>query len=226
MVSGTMTIMGLYQWDNTLFELLNLPEGMDKNVLVNMILSELSGLEVLYPNPTVMKNLICLWSASSQYTWETLYKTTVQDYDPIANYDRTETRSLASMASGSSADGGPDTNTNTHTGTDTTTTSGTQTTAVAGFDNSAQAPYTDKDRETASGSSATTFGDTQTNTTQYGHTNSNTYNKSDSETIRAKGNIGVTTTQQMLEQERQIALFNIYDKIVQDFKERYCILVY
>ena len=201
-----MSIMGLYQWDNTIFDLLNLPEGMDKNVLVNMILSELSELEVLYPNPVVMKNLICLWSASSQYTWKTLYRTTVLEYDPIANYDRTETRSLDSTATGSSEDGG----------TDSVTTNGTQTTAVAGFDNSAQNPYTNKDIETANGTSSTKFG----------HTNSNTYNKNDSETIRAKGNIGVTTTQQMIEQERQTALFNIYDKIVQDFKERYCILVY
>ena len=64
------------------------------------------------------------------------------------------------------------------------------------------------------------------NETTYGHTNSNTYNKDDVETVRARGNIGVTTSQQMIEQERQTALFNIYETIAGEFKKRYCVMVY
>ena len=41
-----------------------------------------------------------------------------------------------------------------------------------------------------------------------------------------KGNIGVTTTQQMIEQERESALYNIYNVIVDSFKKKFCILVY
>lgn len=40
------------------------------------------------------------------------------------------------------------------------------------------------------------------------------------------GNIGVTTTQQMLQSERDIANYNIYMQIVDDFKSEFCILVY
>lgn len=40
------------------------------------------------------------------------------------------------------------------------------------------------------------------------------------------GNIGVTTTQQMISAEREIAVFNIIDFIINDFKERFCLLIY
>lgn len=41
-----------------------------------------------------------------------------------------------------------------------------------------------------------------------------------------KGNIGVTTTQQMIEAEREIVKLNIYQYIIDDFKARFCLLVY
>lgn len=40
------------------------------------------------------------------------------------------------------------------------------------------------------------------------------------------GNIGVTMTQQMITAEREIAVFNIIDFIINDFKERFCLLIY
>lgn len=43
---------------------------------------------------------------------------------------------------------------------------------------------------------------------------------------RIHGNVGVTTTQQMLEEERRIADFNIYDTIAEDFKKDFCVMVY
>ena len=39
------------------------------------------------------------------------------------------------------------------------------------------------------------------------------------------GNIGVTTTQEMIKQEREIIL-NLYNVIIDDFKNRFCILIY
>lgn len=43
---------------------------------------------------------------------------------------------------------------------------------------------------------------------------------------RRGGNIGVTMTQQLIEAEREVDKFNIYDFIVDSFKRRFCILVY
>lgn len=43
---------------------------------------------------------------------------------------------------------------------------------------------------------------------------------------REMGNVGVTMTQQMITAEREIAMFNIIDFIINDFKERFCLLIY
>lgn len=43
---------------------------------------------------------------------------------------------------------------------------------------------------------------------------------------RAWGNIGVTTTQQMIEAERQTVQFSVVDHIVKEFKARFCLGVY
>lgn len=41
-----------------------------------------------------------------------------------------------------------------------------------------------------------------------------------------QGNIGVTTTQQMIREEREIDQFDLTSEIVRSFKKRFCILVY
>lgn len=62
--------------------------------------------------------------------------------------------------------------------------------------------------------------------------NSNTTTGSETGTIGnnltriEQGNIGVTTTQQMIEAERQLVKFNIYDVIIDSFKQRFCLLLY
>lgn len=40
------------------------------------------------------------------------------------------------------------------------------------------------------------------------------------------GNIGVTKTQEMIRDEREIVKFNIYDYIIDSFKHRFCIMLY
>lgn len=45
-------------------------------------------------------------------------------------------------------------------------------------------------------------------------------------TARMYGNNGVTTSQQMIEEERRVVQFNIYDYIITSFQRRFCLLVY
>ena len=44
--------------------------------------------------------------------------------------------------------------------------------------------------------------------------------------LHVHGNIGVMSTQQMIKEQREIVSFNFYDKMIRDFIERFCILVY
>ena len=45
-------------------------------------------------------------------------------------------------------------------------------------------------------------------------------------TGRAYGNIGVTTTQQMIEEERRVSEFDIDHIIINEFKKAFCLLIY
>ena len=119
-----ISVLGLYQWSNDLFSLMNIPEGLELDIFVNNLLAETSELEVLYPNPEVMKVLIGSWSAKYLPVWEHLYETTQYEYNPIENYNRTDTGRINRS------------NTRVHSGTDTETrtTSSQSDEYIAGFD--------------------------------------------------------------------------------------------
>ena len=251
--AATMSVMGLYNWDNTLFDLMQIPEALNRQDLIENLLVELAELEVLYPNPVVMKNLIGVWSNKQLDIWQRLYATTQYEYNPIENYDRQE----------SGTDSGTDTAT--HTGTDSRTesirdggTEGVASTIAKGgqdsitgtdtkghwkaaFDSTASGDddgLVKETRDQDDGTTTTVYGNTETgnSTTTFGKTQSvtegKTYGsqlastKSGTHTLRAHGNIGVTTTQEMIRQQREIETFNIYDIIIDDFRNRLCILVY
>lgn len=223
---ATLSIMGLYNYDKTLFDLLTLPEGIDKDTVVNNIVTQCAHLEILYPNPEVMKGLIGIWSTTSQYTWEKWLETIELEYNPLDNYDRTETRSFSTTGSGTSTDSGSDSTNSTDSGSDSTAIDQTSKNEVAGFNTSNPANMATRDKNTLDNDSTTTYGKRNTTAITYGKANNNTFSRTDSETIRARGNIGVTSSMQLIDAQRQTALFNLYDAIKEDFKKRFCILVY
>lgn len=56
--------------------------------------------------------------------------------------------------------------------------------------------------------------------------NENSGTGNETYTEQSEGSIGVITSEIMLQQEREAALFNIYDIITTDFKNRFCLLLY
>ena len=94
--------------------------------------------------------------------------------------------------------------------------------------------------ETSSGETLTTGNNTiltgrlgsgtKTGTETHKHEQGNIETRNFDDTFSAerhmRGNIGVTTTQEMIEAERRIALFDIVDIIVSDYKEEFCIVIY
>ena len=204
-----ISVLGLYQWSNDLFSLMNIPEGLDLDIFVNNLLAETSELEVLYPNPEVMKVLIGSWSAKCLPVWEHLYETTQYEYNPIENYNRTDTGRINRS------------NTRVHSGTDTETrtTNSQSDEYIAGFDS---VPSGNNDGLVKNDRLENTGGGTNT----LAHGEQIADNGLDTTSLTSKGNIGVTTTQKMIREEREIAEFNIYDKMIRDFINRFCIEVY
>ena len=170
-----LSIMGLYEYDNNLFQGLQLPEGLNRENVINEILLQCAELEIVYPNIDIMKLAITTWSIANQYTWQKLYDTMVVEYNPIWNVDATVNIDRNTSGTGNATD------------------------AVKGFNSNAWAESDKTDTSSAA----------------------------EEDVIeRRTGNIGVTTTQQMLEQERKIADFNMISFIAQSFKQRFCLLIY
>ena len=70
----TLSILGLYKYDNTLFDGMVVPSSLDKNLIIDNILMELAELEVIYPDPDFMKFAIARWSAKQKFAWEDYMK--------------------------------------------------------------------------------------------------------------------------------------------------------
>lgn len=250
---ANLSPLGLYQWDQTIFDLMQIPSALDKPTLVDNLLAETAELEVLYPNPVVLKNLVGVWSAKQIDIWNKLYATTQYEYNPIENYNRYETSS--DSGTGRTTHSGTDTTTEntTHGGRDTRTIDrdmgGSDTDSgngkdehyIAGFDSVASGNndgLVKQTRDEAQSSRTTQYGSTEdvTDTLAHGETIAKTGGITHGEQVaitnegehelHAHGNIGVTTTQKLIREQRDIDLFNLYDIIIEDFKMRFCILIY
>lgn len=49
---------------------------------------------------------------------------------------------------------------------------------------------------------------------------------SESKSMTRQGNIGVTASQDLINKEREVALFNIYKEITNSFKKQFCLMIY
>ena len=163
----TLSLLGLYQYNERLFDGLRLPEGVNKDTFIDNLLADTAEFEILYPDPEFMANMISVWSAKEVPVWEKLEETMHYDYDPISNYDRHEESTNTEESLGK----------------------------VAGYNAS--------DLVNSSGASTDV-----------------------KRTARMWGNVGVTTTQQMIEEQRSVVKFNIMDYIIESFIKRFCLMIY
>ena len=218
-----LSILALYNWDNTIFNDLNAPEGLDKNDIIDNILFECAELSLIYTDPAFMKRAIKQWSDKEQNVWAKLFATENFDYNPIWNVDGTVTeketverdRTNDIDRSTATAEAAHDA---TSDDTDQTTTD-----SVTGYNSTSWQDHTksviDSDRDITTNSTRNISG-------------TDNVDEAESEDVernletRRTGNIGVTTTQQMIREERDVALFNTIEFITNSFKKRFCVMVY
>ena len=228
MMGATLSFLGLYRADDQLFSMLQVPAGVNKDLLIDNLLLDSAELEVIYPDPEFMKNALGIYSGRQVKVWESLAKTFDLEYNPIWNVDadirETETRDLKH------ADKGTEEKKDSRSGSSKESGSGkndsTLTVERAGFNSSS---YGADEKQTASGSASSTVNKTDAESGTL--TSSDERCGSDTGTIqrdtRRTGNIGTTMTQTMLQAELDIRpKLNIYSYIIEDLKSRFCLLVY
>lgn len=146
---------------------------------------------------TEMQNLIKFVESLNSYKYNTLYNTTNKEYNPIENYNMTESELIDDNTIAT-----PNT-------TVTTTTEGSNnsSTSTTTFDDTANMRPTGSDQSSQTGTSTSTQSGTDKT------------DKTVTRELTRSGNIGVTTTQQMLEQERNLATLNMCETFVDDCAE-------
>lgn len=255
MSTAKITLLGMYKWmqadNDNLFANLNLPAFMDADKLTNTILLKGAEFEVLYADPIFMKSMIGVWSDRWYKTLDRWSKALAIEYNPLENYDRKEdwtdagTKGRTANTDTTSSSNGTTSIINkgnqadTSANTNTTATSGNSDNEhkVSAYDASTYQPEStdiNKNNET-SASTGTGRNDRTTDNTSSA-INGNNAQSHDTSTEnehnaavhsgRTHGNIGVTTSQQMLEAELKVAKFNLYDEAADLFLQEFCIYTY
>lgn len=104
MSSCKLTLIGLYNYDNSIFENLTFPAGIDKDLAINEILIECGEFEILYPNLDFLKFQITKWGEKHYYTFEKWLTALAAEFNPIHNYDRYEEYTDTHSGSGKQID--------------------------------------------------------------------------------------------------------------------------
>ena len=178
---ATLSIMGLYNNDPTVLDMMVFPDGFtadQKQITKENILIECAELEFLYPAPEVAKTIIGIWSRKEVPYWNRVYAASQAEYNPIENYRRNETETVedgrTEEHSGNDVSRASGTDTNAKTGTDTDTLSGND-----------QLKRTGSDTNTASGSDTNSGSSSSTDTNSGTDTVNNKVTGYDSNTLVA-----------------------------------------
>lgn len=236
-----LDIMALYNHDQTLFSAFQVPtsitwveHGPDgdtthtetipytKQNIVDNILLECAELEVVYPDSDYMKLAIGTWSTKRLYTWQRIADVLYRKYDPFVNMNRHEWRTTLENRNlaGSETPNLTDRETRNLAGTNDSTVTGN----VNAFnDSSANGVQRDK---------VTTDQDT-TDTGTVTNTHTGTVNTTDTGTVTTtddyhiEGDSAIRDAQDIIRLETEQRLANdLIDIIIEDFKKRFCLMVY
>lgn len=196
-----LSVLALYKYDESLFNEMIIPNELDKNVLIDNILLDCAELEILYPNPNVLKSAIGFWSKSRIKAWNDMKNVLiVDDYRPFINLERKEsgydleTRDLNSKANSNE------------------NASGNVLNKISAFNSS---NLENKDSSDTSSNSNTTSNvdDTGTIRKDYEH--------------NFEGDSAMFTKQNIIEQEMEMRLkYDLYKIIIDEFKKKFCLLIY
>ena len=162
-----VSILGMYEYDSTVFDGLTVPTGMTKQTVIDAILLECAELELVYPDIDIMKTAITNWASINEPIWDKLYNTESLQYNPLWNVDATIEEVLDGTGIGS----------------------------TKGYNSTT---WLENDKAKTDNTVTTT----------------------------RTGNIGITSSQELLAAEREVVQFSTIKYMVDSFKKRFCLMIY
>jgi len=223
MAHAKITLIGMAKWledgGDDLFAQMTLPAGINRQTFIDTVLMRGGEFEILYAEPSTMQYAIGAWSRKWQHTLEKWSEVLQIEYNPLENYDRRE--SWSDAKTGNENRTGSRTESGSSSDTAVTNGSSTNENQRAAFDSASYSPVeqdTNTSQNSSSGASVTNANGTESE------------NKSNAESAlhegRTHGNIGVTTSQQMLQAEWEVAKLNVYENASELFLTELCIYTY
>lgn len=241
-----VTLLTVLQIDSNFFNDIVIPQQLNKDDLIEEILNWCDTKECYYANTNLFKRKSDSWFRTHLKEFQDLYETTVQEYNIIHNYDRTDTesrevdRTEEETTSRNDVENSEDkrsgNNDKTTGGSSTDSGSGSRDTisTTAAFDASElvqtsgeNVTETQTKNTEHNGEEKDTWGETGTGKRVVSEDGMTSRNGKDIETVsrHSEGNIGVTTTQQMLEAQRAVVMFNVYEVIAKKYHSKFFICV-
>lgn len=212
------------------FDDIVLDARLDKDLVINRIMWYCGKSLPVETYPETFKYFSDGWFKKNEKAITRLYESELLEYNPIENYDRTETYTRTDVGDRTQKANTDNTTdmTGGYNGNNNTTNSGsdtdTITDSVSAFDATGYSPRSQTveghekgttqsdessrcDHETTTGNVEHETGEASSNTQEF--------------TSNIHGNIGVTTSQQMLQSERETVVFTTYDWIATQYRDEF-----
>lgn len=219
-----ITLIGLFNYDPTIFNKINLPEQLDPQTVVDSIIFNCGEFEVLYPNPDVFAEAVNFWSKGKLHSWEKIANALYHEYNPFINFTRDERREtdyMPNLTTESSQDR-TDVRTPDLT-TETSPTDTTQTDVGAWNDGGLQT----KEKITRGGKITNTESGEDVFESSGSDTTKQTGNAKTVETFHSEGDSAMYTPTDVAKKEAELRLtFDMIDIIVDSFKQNLILTLY
>ena len=159
--------------------------------------------------------------------WKGLYKTITLSYNPIENYNLTESENTQTDFTNNKTNNSTTQNKNNASQTDTSTVQNTSNVDMQtyGFNSSTAV---DKDKNSSTDDTTNNYTSSSENTMNMTNqnTSSENVNNNTKRTLNRSGNIGVTTNQTMIKQERALWDWNYYNTVFKDIDNLLTLSIY
>ena len=197
-------------WDN-----LELPEGYNKEILVNEILRQGAEFSLLYPDYEFMKYQIGVWSHKFYHNFERWIAAYNFDYEALYNVDVTTTTTDDAL----NTDNELRNHTNNRSGNSGGQNQANNSRSKAAYDATTLQPV---EGGSNSLSTSESFSDSESGS----ESNSHSWEHSQTITEVKQGNYGTTMSQELLIAEYNAWRINIYQMIAELFVSEFCICIY
>lgn len=223
-----LTLIGIHNYTNgAIWDDIELPEGLDKDILINEILRRNGEFPVVWPDADFLKIQIDFFFKKWKHNFTRWVEAANKEYEALYNVDVTTTTTEEGTNEANSATSGQNNGTINRSGSSSSNGSSrnTSTESKAAYDsNTLQDVRQVVDNGTTSLSTSETDSETSSATNSESMTSNSEHEILTEEYKR--GNQGITMSQELLAAEYNIWLFNIYNHIADIFASEFCVCIY